>query len=64
MKYLLTNAQLEASEVVANNLMNRQRQLAGSNSYAREIGFNPLSFITTRIQNQKSAAWLDISTLR
>lgn len=60
MKSLLTNAQLEASEVVANCLMNRQRQLTGSNSYAKELGFNPLSFITTRIQNQNSAAWLDI----
>ncbi|MBW4602291.1 MAG: class I SAM-dependent methyltransferase [Calothrix sp. FI2-JRJ7] len=60
MKSLLTDAQLEASEVVANCLMNRQRQLTGSNSYVKELGFNPLSFITTRIQNQKSVAWLDI----
>ncbi|OKH48877.1 hypothetical protein NIES2101_21885 [Calothrix sp. HK-06] len=56
----MTDAQLEASEVVANCLMNRQRQLTGSNSYVKELGFNPLSFITTRIQNQKCVAWLDI----
>ncbi|BAZ11356.1 hypothetical protein NIES4071_31820 [Calothrix sp. NIES-4071] len=60
MKSLLTDAQLESSEVVANCLMNRQRQLMGSNSYAKELGFNPLTFIKTRIQNHKSAAWLDI----
>jgi SAM-dependent methyltransferase len=59
-KSLLSDTQLESSEVIANCLMNRQRQLIGANSYAKELGFNPLSFITTRIQNQKSAAWLDI----
>jgi hypothetical protein len=28
--------------VVANNAMNRERQLAGVNSYRRELGFGPL----------------------
>jgi SAM-dependent methyltransferase len=57
---LLTDEELEASEVVANCLMNRQRQLVGSNSYTKELGFNPLNFLTNRIQNQEKAAWLDI----
>ncbi len=60
MKYLLTDSELEASEIVANCLMNRQRQLIGSNSYTKELGLNPLSFITNRIQNQSNVAWLDI----
>jgi SAM-dependent methyltransferase len=38
---LLDDRALLASAVVANNAMNRERQLAGVNSYARELGFNP-----------------------
>lgn len=34
------DAELEASAVVANCAMNRERQLAGVNSYARELGFD------------------------
>ncbi len=60
MKPLLTDSELEVSEIVANCLMNRQRQLLGSNSYTKELGFNPLTFITNRIQNQKNVAWLDV----
>jgi hypothetical protein len=32
--------------VVANCAMNRERQLAGVNSYARELGCSPLDVIT------------------
>src|SRR5689334_4762791 len=39
---LLDDAALELSAVVANCAMNRERQLAGVNSYTRELGFNPL----------------------
>lgn len=60
MKSLLSHSELEVSEIVANCLMNRQRQLIGSNSYTKELGLNPLSFITNRIQNQSNVAWLDI----
>lgn len=60
MQSLLTDLELESSEVVANCLMNRQRQLMGSNSYAKELGINPLNFIINRLQNQKNVAWLDI----
>jgi hypothetical protein len=39
---LLDDTTLAASSVVANSAMNRERQLAGANSYARELGFDPL----------------------
>lgn len=37
---LLDDAALEKSAVVANRAMNRERQLAGVNSHARELGFD------------------------
>jgi SAM-dependent methyltransferase len=45
--------------------MNRERQLAGVNSYTRELGFNPLETITTQIAGGSraqpgTAAWLDL----
>jgi trans-aconitate methyltransferase len=45
--------------------MNRERQLAGVNSYARELGFNPLETITAQIgrggrAQPGAAAWLDL----
>ena len=61
---LLDDAALEASVVVANCAMNRERQLAGANSYTRELGFNPLNVITSRLSGTGSpagvAAWLDL----
>jgi SAM-dependent methyltransferase len=44
---LLDDAALEASSVVANCVMNRERQLTGVNSYTRELGFSPLAVITS-----------------
>ncbi|MFE9203459.1 class I SAM-dependent methyltransferase [Micromonospora sp. NPDC007230] len=53
--------------MVANSAMNRERQLAGVNSYAREIGFNPLEWIVARIRQsppgppqQTTVGWLDL----
>ena len=45
--------------------MNRERQLAGVNSYTRELGFNPLDVVTARIGScgaaePRPAAWLDL----
>jgi len=51
---LLDDARLEASSVVANNAMNRTRQLAGVNSYAKELGFNPVDRLPP------GGAWLDL----
>jgi SAM-dependent methyltransferase len=63
---LLDDAALEASAVVANCTMNRERQLDGVNSYARELGFNPLDVITARLAGgggrpaAATAGWLDL----
>jgi SAM-dependent methyltransferase len=46
---LLDDAALEASSVVANCVMNRERQLIGVDSYTRELGFSPLAVITARL---------------
>jgi SAM-dependent methyltransferase len=57
---LLDDTTLAASAVVANSAMNRERQLAGPNSYARELGFDPLDRILRRLPEQESVAWLDL----
>ncbi len=62
---LLDDAALEASAVVANCAMNRERQLAGVNSYARELRFGPLDVLTAVIagrsdDNAGTGAWLDL----
>ena len=62
---LLDDAALEASAVVANCAMNRERQLAGVNSYARELGFDPLAVVSAWIGGGdcvqgRTVAWLDL----
>jgi SAM-dependent methyltransferase len=60
---LLDDASLEASAVVANCAMNRERQLTGVNSYARELGFSPLDVLMARIGeagDTGTAGWLDL----
>jgi SAM-dependent methyltransferase len=62
---LLDDAALEMSAVVANCAMNRERQLAGVNSYARELGFDPLAVVLARAggggrAQGGAAAWLDL----
>jgi SAM-dependent methyltransferase len=59
-KPLRQNSELEQSEVVANSRMNRERGCVGANSYAREMGFDPLEFLRTRLCTQQHAAWLDL----
>jgi SAM-dependent methyltransferase len=51
---MLDEKRLLASAVVANNAMNRERQLAGANSYAKELGFDPVA------QLGDGSAWLDL----
>ncbi len=53
---LLDHAALERSSVVANNAMNRERNLDGVNSYRKDLGFSPLAHL---VDNSKSS-WLDI----
>jgi SAM-dependent methyltransferase len=57
---LLGEDQLERSWVVANCRMNRERNLAGSNGYAKEIGFDPLDFLRERVASDRAIAWLDL----
>jgi SAM-dependent methyltransferase len=55
---LLADVALEASAVVANNAMNRVRGLHGPNSYAKELGFDPVD----RLRSARSPvpSWLDL----
>jgi SAM-dependent methyltransferase len=53
---LLDDEALHRSAVVANNAMNRERGLTGVNSYARDLGVNPLDALAGRSQG----AWLDL----
>src|SRR5512135_1302326 len=64
---LLDGAALLASDVVANCAMNRERQLVGVNSYARELGFDPVDVLLTRLAEVRDArpgptavGWLDL----
>jgi hypothetical protein len=61
---LLDDEELAASAVVANCAMNRERQLSGVNSYAREFGLNPVDVLTMALPDSRAtgaaAAWLDM----
>lgn len=48
------------SGVVANNRMNRERGCLGSNSYQKDLLFNPIEFLQERLRGQESILWLDI----
>ena len=54
---LLADRDLERSTVVANNTMNRGRGLTGVNSYARELGFDPVDHL---LGAAGPPAWLDL----
>ncbi|MFE7719702.1 hypothetical protein ACFU44_11755 [Nocardia rhizosphaerihabitans] len=53
---LLDDVTLELSSVVANNAMNRGRGLAGVNSYARELGFDPYERLAERLRGDDRPA--------
>jgi SAM-dependent methyltransferase len=58
---LLSNEHLARSTVVANSTMNRERRCTGSNSYAKELGFNPIDFLQARCQSSAPPVrWLDL----
>jgi SAM-dependent methyltransferase len=57
---LLSDEELERSWTVANSAMNRDRGLIGPNSYAKELGFNPLDFLREHLMVNGDAAWLDL----
>ena len=52
--------QLEASAVVANCRMNRERELTGSNGYARDLRLDPLAFLRERLRPGRVLRWLDL----
>src|SRR5258708_16035460 len=57
---LLDTGLLESSSVVANAAMNRERNLAGPNSYSRDLGFDVKGFLIERLEKQQRVAWLDL----
>jgi SAM-dependent methyltransferase len=60
---LLDDDTLAGSAVVANSAMNRARQLAGVNSYALELGFNPVDVLAALLRvtgAPDTVAWLDL----
>jgi SAM-dependent methyltransferase len=57
---LLNDDMLEASPIIANNRMNRERGLHGNNSYTKDIGLDPARFLRERLQRQERVAWLDL----
>ncbi|WTW97259.1 class I SAM-dependent methyltransferase [Streptomycetaceae bacterium NBC_01309] len=62
---LLADPDLEASTVVANSTMNRERGLAGVNSYARELGLDLGALLRERHDERDASdgtvrTWLDL----
>lgn len=57
---MLTNDELLCSDIVANSVMNRQRGLAGVNSYERELHVDLLGFLTRRAGEHGGALWCDV----
>jgi hypothetical protein len=57
---LLNRDALEQSSVVANSAMNRERGCAGGNSYAKELGVNPIEILMPRFKSHERLAWLDL----
>lgn len=51
---------LEQSSTVANSLMNRERNVAGTNSYHKDLRFDVLKFITTGLSRKSTMSWLDL----
>ncbi|WP_075082814.1 methyltransferase domain-containing protein [Mariniblastus fucicola] len=57
---LLSDSELEESDVVANCNMNRERNLRGSNGYERDLRFDPLAFLRDVEAQHDNAKWLDL----
>ena len=53
---LIAEGALEASSVVANRVMNRERRLTGRDGYSRVLGFDIVEFLAGR----GPARWLDL----
>jgi len=57
---LKSNSELESSPIVANSAMNRERNLQGTNSYSKDIGFDILDFLQEQLRNNGQVRWLDL----
>ncbi len=57
---LLTNSELEWSDVAANCRMNREREITGTNSYTTDLKMNPLDFLMARARTHSNVRWLDL----
>ena len=57
---LLGRQDLEASPVVANCAMNRERDVTGTNGYGIELGVEPLEWLRQRLSRQRVVRWLDL----
>lgn len=56
---LLSDQELEWTAVVANNRMNRTRVAIGVNSYAQDLGLDPIKFLQNQAERQR-VRWLDL----
>ncbi|MFJ2829436.1 class I SAM-dependent methyltransferase [Streptomyces sp. NPDC087263] len=56
---LIKDDELAGHSVVANSAMNRERVLAGVNSYTRELGFAPTDFLNES-DRRSAPSWLDL----
>jgi len=56
----LPDDKLENSWVVANRAMNRERQLAGANSYEKDLRFELVDFLAARCEETDDVGWLDL----
>jgi SAM-dependent methyltransferase len=55
---LVDEEDLDGYPVVANNAMNRERVLLGTNSYKKELRFDPIEFLLDRTSD--TVFWLDL----
>lgn len=57
---LLTDEELEWSDVAANCRMNREREITGTNSYTADLKLNPLEFLSGKLEAGRTVRWLDL----
>lgn len=57
---LKSDVTLALSEIVANSAMNRERGIAGPNSYAQDLRLDVLGFLRQCVERQGHVAWLDL----
>lgn len=58
-KKRLSLSELDWSPTVANNAMNRERNASGPNSYAQDLGMNPIDFLEKRA-DLPNVSWVDL----